>query len=188
MDIRIVFLFFHERIPYNSIYETPVEVKFLQQYADTGKVLVSATIRTIIMVRIIRLQAVMLIPAVCAAVVFYAGCRFTSGNSDKTTYEAPQADSSSGGITLSIVPVGGTDYINVYRREVSGTSCSDPVNIGEIKPAGVGQRLLLAVGKYIKSCGIRRSRFVRLFGIVETSVKSRRILRALFQQQRSYRF
>lgn len=135
MDVRIVFLFFHERIPYDSIYETSAEVKFLQQSADTQKVIISATIRTIIMVRRIRLQAMMLVSAVFAAVVFCAGCRFSSGSSDKTTYEAPQADSSSGGITLSIVPVSGSSYINVYRREVSGSSYSDPVNVGEIKPA-----------------------------------------------------
>jgi len=74
--------------------------------------------------------------AVCAASVFFLCCKFTSDNSAETTYEAPQAASSSGGITLSIVPVSGTSYINVYRRQVSGTVYSDPVNIGEIKPAG----------------------------------------------------
>jgi len=74
--------------------------------------------------------------AVCAASFLFLCCRFTSADTTAVTYEAPQAASSSGGITLSIVPVSGTSYINVYRRQVSGTGYTDAVNIGEIKPAG----------------------------------------------------
>jgi hypothetical protein len=88
------------------------------------------------MKREIRLPVVILASAVCAVSFLYVSCKFKSDSSDETTYEAPQADSSSGGIALSIVPVSGTTYINVYRRQVSGGTYGGAVNIGEIKPKG----------------------------------------------------
>ena len=82
------------------------------------------------------MPAVISFSIIAAFCIFCVCCKFTTDEAGTTTYEAPQVSSSATGVTMSIVFIENTGYINVYRRKVlSSSTYSTPANIGEIKPA-----------------------------------------------------
>lgn len=94
--------------------------------------------RTVSMVKGMRLSAVLAVSVLCVGGIICMCCKF-SGSDDTTTYEAPQVESSSTGMVISMEPVSGTSYINVYRRTVSSGAYSDYISIGQIDLNGSGK-------------------------------------------------
>ena len=82
------------------------------------------------------MPAVISFSIIAAFCIFCVCCKFTTDDAETPSYEAPQVSSSATGVTIALVSIENTRYINVYRRKVlSSSTYSTPANIGEIKPA-----------------------------------------------------